>query len=147
MTSKKAQEMKAALYDALMSVEVNTLQAIYNEINSWDGTFIECSIERYTMDDIEDMGMLKRLINDLQYHRSDDNPLQYDYFTIDKYGEFAVWDRNTLYEHLDDLIEYLIINAGRPSFPTWEMDSLTLIFEDYEIADKERFCKIIQEYI
>ena len=147
MTSKKAQEMKTALHDALMDVEVDTLQSIYDEVNLWDGTFRECGIERYTINDIEDLGMLKSLINGLQYHRSDENPLQYDYFTIDSYGEWAVWDDKALYEQLDDLIDYLIDNAGNLNFPTWEMNRVTLVFEGYEISDKERFCKIIQVHI
>ena len=147
MTSKKAQEMKAALYDTFMDVDVDTLQSIYDEINSWDGTFSECGIERYTIADIEDLDMLKSFINGLQYYRSDDNPLQYDYFTIDNYGEWGVWDYNALYTHLDDLIEYLIGNAGYSGFPTWAMDGFTLVFNGYEVDDKERFCKIIQDHI
>ena len=147
MTSKKAQEMKTALYDHLMDVEVDTLQAIYDEVNSWDGSFSECGIERYTIDDIEELGMLGSLISNLQYHRSDDNPLQYEYFTIDNYGEWAVWDDKALYEQLDDLIDYLIDNAGYSGFPSWAMDGFMLVFNGCEIDDKERFCKIIKEHI
>ena len=147
MTSKKAQEMKTALHDALMDAEVDMLLPIYDEINAWDGTFTMLGIERCTINDIEDLGELMKFINNLQYHRCDDNPLQYEYFTHDKYDEWVVWDEEKPYEYVDDLVDYLIDGAGYPDFPAWSMKRLTLEFNGHEIDDIERFCKIIQEHI
>lgn len=151
MTSKKAQEMKTALHDALMDAGVDTLLPIYGEINSWDGTFTRLGIERYTIDDIEDLGELMVFINNLQYHRSDDNPLQYEYFTRDKYDEWVVWDDGKPYEYVDDLVDYLIDEADRGGFPLWAMQKVDIVFNGcevcYRVGDIERFCKIIQDHI
>ena len=144
---QKAQEMKTALHDALMDADPDTLLSIYGEINSWDGTFTMLGIERYTIDDIEDQGELMDFINGLKHHRSDDNPLQYEYFTRDKYNEWVVWDEEKPFEYMDDLVDYLIDEADCPGYPAWSMKRLTLEFNGHEIDDIERFCKIIQEHI
>ena len=141
---KYAEKMKNALITALEMTEPERLYDVYSEINSWDGTFWEMGIERFSLDDLADNGFLVNFVKDLSMERMDHNPLYAEYFTPTIYG-WEEWDECTLYDNVGELADYLINNAGYSGFPrdVIEYADLELFGQFFDSDELERFCTII----
>lgn len=145
---KYVEKMKKELVKELASMDADCLYDIYDQINAWDGAFCEMGIERFSVEDLTDLGLLEDFVTDLSMKRMDHNPLYSEYFTPTIYG-WEEWHESTLYEYVDELADYLINNAGYSGFPRFALeDAMIELFGSFFDGDElERFCTIIRDHI
>lgn len=143
---KYAVKMRKELEKELREQTPDDLYSIYQAIISWDGTFADDGIDRFAIDDLSDMGMLKSVVADLSTQRLDYNPLYCDYLTCTLYG-WEPWKESTLYDHIEELCDYLIENAGYSGFPGWELENAYIEPFGEVCDDLERYCEIIRDHI
>ena len=145
---KYAEKMKKELVNELSSTGADRLYYIYDQINAWDGAFCEMGIERFSVEELIDLGLLESFVTDLSMKRMDHNPLYSEYFTPTIYG-WEEWDESTLYDNVGELADYLIENAGYSGFPRFALeDALLELFGSFYDGDEiERYCSIIRDHI
>lgn len=136
---KLREKMREELVRELKSLTDDELLSIYDDVNSWDGTFSDMGITRYTLEDLKDFDLLESLVEDLSRQRLDYNPLYNDYFTITASG-WDSWEPENLRWYAEDLADYLIENAGYSGFPSWSAEVLQPFGIDGDVI--ERYCEI-----